>query len=119
VKSFDELPIRQASVTAMFVESHTKTSFRLALEDLPSRCLNICELQFSGIADVVIDAIGMPWLGKITAYEALPAGDAHSRPLESRNPLTRFLIDTSHGHFEVVAEGYSFAVLQRIPRAGD
>ena len=117
--SFSKLPIRQASVTMVLAESRSKLVLKFALEDSAARYVDVYELQFTGVADVVMDAVGMPWFGSVTACKASLA-DAGDTPLgepsvmwEGR-PLMRFVISSSREHFEVIAEQYAFARLERL-----
>lgn len=120
--NFSKLPIWQASITTIFAESRSKLVLRLALEDCAARYVDIYELQFTGVANVVIDAVGMPWFGKISGCEA-SAVDAVDTPqgepsaMWEARPLTRFVITSSQEQFEVIAEQYAFARLERVVRA--
>jgi hypothetical protein len=123
VDDFENLPIRQASVIAMLAEKHCKAVLRLRLLDPRGEFASICELQFNGVVDIVVDAVGMPSLGKVTAYSSALANDVQQRPRHSlamwKGPLTRFYVDTDCARFEIVAEQYAFASVGRIAIVGD
>jgi hypothetical protein len=119
VASFSKLPIKDASVIAVLAESRSKLVLRLALEDSAARYVDVYELQFTGVADVVIDAVGIPWFGKIYTHKA---DLAHAADIPSGEPsvtwegrfLIRFVVSSSRERFEVVAEQYAFARLERM-----
>ena len=123
VDNFDNLPIRQASVVAMLAEKHSKAILRLLLVDSSGEFASICELQFNGVVDIVIDAVGMPLLGKVTGHNSAPANDVEKRPRHSlamwKGPLTRFSIDTECARFEIVAEQHAFATVGRVAIVGN
>lgn len=102
----------------MLAEKHSKAVLRLRLADSGGEFASLCELQFNGVVDVVVDAVGMPSLGKVTAHGSAPADDVEKRPRHSlsmwKGPLTRFSLETDCARFEIVAEQYTFATIARI-----
>ena len=118
VRDFDNLAIDGASAIAVLVEKHAKAVLRLRMVDPGGEFASICELQFGGVVDVVLDVVAIPLLGKVTNHRSVPADDVHARarhPLAMwQGPLTRYSINTDCARIEVVAEHHSFATIGRI-----
>jgi hypothetical protein len=121
VARFNDLPIQNASLSTILAKPYSKFVLELALQ-VDGEDVAIHELQFNNVADVVVDTVGMPWLGKVLSWKATSA-DEFSPPAQApphlfhKDRFLRFVIDTDRGHFEVVAEAYAFAMVQRSPSA--